>query len=114
MNHNKENIYKSFFKAKRVLVTSACVSIGRYAFIGAGAVVTKDVPDHALVLGNPAKFVGWVCECSHRPNSRESIDSCPECGKGYSQTNGGLRLFDHINLRHDNPLLNFRNIHVFT
>ena len=41
-------------------------SIGRYAFIGAGAVVTKDVPDHALVVGNSARQIGWVCECGER------------------------------------------------
>ena len=39
------------------------ITIGRYAFIGAGAVVTKDVPDYALVVGAPAKMTGWVCEC---------------------------------------------------
>ena len=89
-------------------------TIGRYAFISAGAVVTQDVPDHALVLGNPAKVAGWMCECGHRLNFQESIANCPECGKGYSQTNDGLRLFDHINARHDNPLLNNRDIHAFS
>src|SRR5262249_3916937 len=38
-------------------------TIGRYAFVGAGAVVTKDVPDHALVVGNPGRVTGWMCEC---------------------------------------------------
>ncbi len=38
-------------------------TIGAYAFVGAGAVVTKDVPDYALVVGNPARLTGWMCEC---------------------------------------------------
>lgn len=42
------------------------VTIGRWAMVGAGAVVTKDVPDHALMLGVPAKQVGWVCECGEK------------------------------------------------
>jgi UDP-2-acetamido-3-amino-2,3-dideoxy-glucuronate N-acetyltransferase len=41
-------------------------TIGRYSFVGAGAVVTKDVPDYALVIGNPARQVGWMCECGER------------------------------------------------
>src|ERR1700754_2374154 len=45
-------------------VTVVCGhTIGRYAFIGAGAVVTKDVPDYALIIGNPGRIAGWVCEC---------------------------------------------------
>ncbi len=42
------------------------VTIGRYAFVAAGAVVIRDVPDHALVAGNPARRTGWVCACGHR------------------------------------------------
>ena len=54
------------------------VTIGKYSFIGAGTVVIKDVPDHALVVGNPAKQIGWVCVCGERlPNSLE----CVVCGK---------------------------------
>jgi len=41
-------------------------TIGRYAFVGAGAVVTKDVPDYGLVVGNPARLIGWMCECGVR------------------------------------------------
>lgn len=53
------------------------VTIGRYAFIGAGAVVTKDVPDYALVMGNPAKQVGWMCECGEK---FDSSGDCKVCG----------------------------------
>ena len=42
------------------------VTIGRYAFVGAGAVVNKNVPDYALVVGNPVRQIGWVCECGER------------------------------------------------
>jgi len=53
-------------------------TIGRYAFIGAGAVITKDVPDHALMAGNPARQIGWMCACGERlPENLQ----CPVCGK---------------------------------
>jgi UDP-2-acetamido-3-amino-2,3-dideoxy-glucuronate N-acetyltransferase len=52
------------------------VTIGAYAFVGAGAVVNKNVPDHALVVGNPAKQIGWVCECGERLSEDKT---CPEC-----------------------------------
>lgn len=54
------------------------ITIGKYSFIGAGAVVTKDVPDYALVYGNPAKIKGYVCKCG------EKLDEelyCKRCGK---------------------------------
>ncbi len=56
------------------------VTIGKYAFVGAGAVVTKDVLDHALVVGNPARQTGWMCECGEKINE-EMI--CSVCGKDY-------------------------------
>jgi UDP-2-acetamido-3-amino-2,3-dideoxy-glucuronate N-acetyltransferase len=52
-------------------------TIGRYAFIGAGAVVIDDVPDHALVVGNPAHQTGWVCQCGER---LDNDMKCPACG----------------------------------
>jgi UDP-2-acetamido-3-amino-2,3-dideoxy-glucuronate N-acetyltransferase len=51
-------------------------TIGRYAFIGAGTVVTKDVPDHALMVGNPAKQIGWVCECGEKLDERYQCNIC--------------------------------------
>jgi|TARA_B100001971_G_scaffold39977_1_gene35033 acetyltransferase-like isoleucine patch superfamily enzyme len=64
------------------------VTIGRSAFVGAGAVVTADVPSHALVVGNPARRVGWICECGLR---LEDSLIC-ECGNRfrYDDVSGGL------------------------
>ena len=56
------------------------IEIGEFAMIGAGSVVTKDVPPHALVLGNPGKIRGFVCECGERLDERMK---CPVCGKEF-------------------------------
>jgi UDP-2-acetamido-3-amino-2,3-dideoxy-glucuronate N-acetyltransferase len=72
-------------------------TIGRYAFVGAGAVVTKDVPDFALVVGNPARQMGWMSRHGHRLESRDAdgIMRCPESGYRYQETEGGtLRCLD--------------------
>ena len=68
-------------------------SIGRYAFIGAGAVVTRDVPDHALIVGNPGRAVGWMCECGIRLRLVQSSAHvvCTQCGVEYVTENGGLQ-----------------------
>jgi UDP-2-acetamido-3-amino-2,3-dideoxy-glucuronate N-acetyltransferase len=59
-------------------------TIGRYAFIGAGAVVTREVPDYALVVGNPAKHTGWMSEFGHRLKfDRDGMATCPESGQTY-------------------------------
>ncbi len=58
--------------------------IGRYAFIGAGAVVTRSVSDYALVIGNPARQTGWVCTCNQRLEFEQGKAACATCGKEYS------------------------------
>lgn len=65
-------------------------TIGRYAFVGAGAVVTKDVPDYALVYGAPARIHGWMCECGeklHFVQNSSNIDMavCDKCGLSYEK-----------------------------
>ena len=63
--------------------------IGKFAFIGAGAVVTKTVPDYALVIGNPAKQSGWMSEFGHKLKFNEAGEAtCPESGQYYVLANG--------------------------
>ncbi len=63
-------------------------NIGRYALIGAGAVVTKNIPDYALVVGNPARQMGWVSEYGCKLNfNNEGIATCPESGQQYKLEN---------------------------
>lgn len=65
--------------------------IGAYAFIGAGAVVTKDVPAYALLVGNPARQIGWMSEYGHRLHfNAEGIATCPESGERYRLKEGAV------------------------
>jgi len=59
------------------------VTIGQYAFVGAGAVVLKDVPPFGLVVGNPARLVGWMCVCGHQIKFENGDGTCPECRQAY-------------------------------
>lgn len=64
-------------------------NIGKYAFIGAGAVVTKNVPDFSLAVGNPARIIGHVCQCGERLYFNEEHNTtCKICGEKYVKQNG--------------------------
>lgn len=66
-------------------------TVGRYAMVGAGSVVTKDVPDHALVMGNPASVKGYVCECGCTLEKSGALFYCRNCNRTYGFYQGGLR-----------------------
>jgi len=75
-------------------VTIVCGNtIGQYAFIGAGSVVTKDVADYALVYGNPGEVKGWVCQCGEEIVFRSGKASCKACGKSYGKIKDKVQLW---------------------
>ena len=61
-------------------------TVGRYAMVGAGAVVTRDIPDYALVVGAPAKRIGWMCQCGERLQPANDAAKCNACGTHYHIT----------------------------
>jgi UDP-2-acetamido-3-amino-2,3-dideoxy-glucuronate N-acetyltransferase len=72
-------------------------TIGRYAFIGAGTVVTKDVADYALIVGNPGRIAGWMCQCGVKVavGPRPPVEaSCGACGRRYTSTTGVMTEID--------------------
>jgi len=71
------------------------ITIGRYAFVGAGSVVIHSVPDFSLVVGNPSRQIGWMCVCANRlpllqGTGSESTCTCAHCNRRYSLTPDGL------------------------
>ncbi|MCS6823794.1 MAG: N-acetyltransferase [Cytophagaceae bacterium] len=67
-------------------------TIGEYAFVGAGAVVTKNIPAYALVVGNPARQTGWMSEYGHKlVFNEQGIATCPESGQRYKLENNEVR-----------------------
>jgi UDP-2-acetamido-3-amino-2,3-dideoxy-glucuronate N-acetyltransferase len=80
------------------------IELGRYSFIAAGAVVAKNVPDYGLMVGNPARQIGWMSRHGHRLTDpdRDGVMTCPESGFRYKEVAPGvLRCLD---LGEDEPL----------
>lgn len=63
------------------------VTLGKHSFVGAGSVVTRDVPDYAMVYGVPAKIKSWVCECGNKIAFTDKGTACNKCGKKYKKVN---------------------------
>ncbi len=70
------------------------VTLGEFAFVGAGAVVTSDVPAFALMVGVPARRVGWMCQCGERLEVRGGEARCPACEARYREDSGLLAMID--------------------
>jgi UDP-2-acetamido-3-amino-2,3-dideoxy-glucuronate N-acetyltransferase len=93
---NRKNQYlKTLVKQGATIGANATIicgyDIGRFAFIGAGAVVTRAVPDYALVVGNPAKQTGWMSEFGHKLIfNMQGIAQCPESKANYTLINGAV------------------------
>ena len=106
---NRHSLYETTWLKRGCTVganaTIVCgVTVGRYAFIGAGTVVTKDVPDYALIVGNPGRQAGWMSRHGHRLGSpdAEGVMRCPESGHRYKETEPGV--LKNLDLDDEAPL----------
>jgi UDP-2-acetamido-3-amino-2,3-dideoxy-glucuronate N-acetyltransferase len=92
----KDEYIKTFVRKGATIGANATIicgiTISEYAFIGAGAVVVRDVAPYALILGNPGRVVGWMSEFGHRLEfGPDGIAVCPESGEKYKLTDGLVR-----------------------
>jgi UDP-2-acetamido-3-amino-2,3-dideoxy-glucuronate N-acetyltransferase len=89
---NRKNEYKTTLIRRGTSIganaTIVCgITLGRYCFVGAGAVVTKNVPDYALVYGSPASIRGWMCQCGEHLEFQDNAATCKVCGDQYKKQN---------------------------
>jgi UDP-2-acetamido-3-amino-2,3-dideoxy-glucuronate N-acetyltransferase len=98
---NRHSLYeKTLFRRGATVGANATITpgitLGRYCFIGAGAVVTKDVPDYALILGNPGEQKGWMSRHGHKLNhpDEDGMMVCPESEFRYQLEDGVLKCLD--------------------
>jgi acetyltransferase-like isoleucine patch superfamily enzyme len=88
-------ISKTLVKAGAALGANSTIvcgtTVGKWAMVGSGSVVTKDVPDHALVVGNPARVIGWVCSCGLRVKLDDSGKGACSCGRKLVKEGGVVR-----------------------
>lgn len=85
------------------------VTIGKYALIGAGSVVTKDVPDYGLIIGNPGQLDGWVCKCGTRLHLTANQSICSKCQRVYALQDGQLTALEE----HDHATLQNATAEIF-
>jgi UDP-2-acetamido-3-amino-2,3-dideoxy-glucuronate N-acetyltransferase len=96
---NRKNEYKKTLVRRGASIgansTIVCgITIGEYAFIGAGAVVTRDVAPFALMVGSPAKRIGWMCKCGARLEPRGDHAHCASCDQTYSVDGKGIKFIE--------------------
>jgi len=98
---NRKNEYKKTIIKRGASIgansTIVCgVILGNYCFVGAGSVVTHDIPDFALVYGNPARLRGWMCQCGTRllfiPDVQGENAICSQCGDHYAKNGNNVQL----------------------
>jgi UDP-2-acetamido-3-amino-2,3-dideoxy-glucuronate N-acetyltransferase len=92
---SRQNEYRPTIVKKGATLGANCTivcghDIGRFAFIAAGAVVTKSVPDYALIIGVPGRQTGWMCRCGVQLLKNEERMKCRSCGNEYSLSQGQL------------------------
>lgn len=88
---SRKNEYRDTLVRRGATLGANCtivcgITIGEYAFVGAGAVVNRQVPPYALMVGVPARQRGWMCSCGAKLPHANGTTSCPECGKHYKLT----------------------------